>query len=145
MRSMRSEEGKNRPKKQNPDPLSSPFYFTSSTEVCDNCASQEQQAQLITSTTPITSLLLDYANIGQLGSMGEEDVEPFLIKNLKWRVQTVIDPRDLDRDHTMKLGISRKMAPMPGQTGDVQYFFHPKIIETIIDNSSPQMTPLTVQ
>ncbi|KAH7178750.1 common central domain of tyrosinase-domain-containing protein [Fusarium sp. MPI-SDFR-AT-0072] len=123
--------------------------FTSSTDVCENCADQEQQAQLVTSTTPITSLLLDYAKIGQLGSMGADDVEPFLIKNLKWRVQTidgkVIDPRDLDRDHTMKLGISRKMAPMPGQTGDVRYSFHPKIIETIIDNSSSEMTPLTVQ
>ncbi|KAF4334818.1 tyrosinase precursor (monophenol monooxygenase) [Fusarium beomiforme] len=122
--------------------------FTAPTEACENCARQQEQTHLVTSTTPITSLLLDYANAGKLGSMSPEDVEPFLVKNLKWRVQTidgkVIDPRDLDKDHTMKLGISRKTAPMPGQTGDVDYSFHPKIIKDIIDNASPKMTPLSV-
>lgn len=63
--------------------------FTSSTEVCENCSDQERQAQLVTSTTPMTSLLLDYAKIGQLGSLAPDDVERFLIDNLKWRVQTV--------------------------------------------------------
>ncbi|KAJ4248373.1 hypothetical protein NW762_012703 [Fusarium torreyae] len=62
--------------------------FTAPAEACDNCGRQEEQAKLVTSTTPITSLLLDYANVGQLGSMNPEDVEPFLVKNLKWRVQT---------------------------------------------------------
>ncbi|CVL09423.1 related to tyrosinase precursor (monophenol monooxygenase) [Fusarium proliferatum] len=123
--------------------------FTSSTEVCENCADQERQAQLVTSTTPMTSLLLDYAKTGQLGSLAPEDVERFLIDNLKWRVQTidgkVIDPRDLDRDHTMKLGISRKIAPMPGQDGEVRYTFHPEIIDAIINNASPEMTSLTGQ
>lgn len=57
--------------------------------VCDNCASQEEQRQLVTSTTPITSLLLDYAQIGKLSNMDEDNVKEFLIKNLKWRVQTV--------------------------------------------------------
>jgi tyrosinase len=57
--------------------------------VCENCARQDEQQQLVTSTTPITSLLLDYAQIGRLGSMEEDDVKQFLIKNLKWRVQTV--------------------------------------------------------
>ncbi|KAF9772953.1 hypothetical protein IL306_009291 [Fusarium sp. DS 682] len=123
--------------------------FTSRTEVCNNCAGQEEQAQLVTSTTSITSLLLDYANAGKLGSMNPDDVKPFLVKNLKWRVQTVdgkvIDPRDLDRDHTMKLGISRKMAPMPGQTGEVNYSLYPEVIKDIVDNASPKMTPLSVQ
>ncbi|KAM5523936.1 Tyrosinase 5 [Fusarium oxysporum f. sp. phaseoli] len=123
--------------------------FTSRTETCNNCARQEEEVQLVTSTTPITSLLLDYANSGKLGSMSPEDVEPFLVKNLKWRVQTVggevIDPRDLDSKHTMKLGISRKTAPMPGQTGDTDYSFHPHVIKNIIDNASPKMTPLSVQ
>ncbi|KAF5588390.1 tyrosinase precursor (monophenol monooxygenase) [Fusarium pseudocircinatum] len=123
--------------------------FTSSSEICENCADQERQVQLVTSTTPMTSLLLDYVKIRQLGSLAPEDVERFLIDNLKWRVQTidgkVIDPRALDRDHTMKLGISRKIAPMPGQDGEVRYTFHPEIIDTIINNSSPEMTSRDVQ
>lgn len=63
--------------------------FTSPTEVCDNCGKQEHQAQLVTSTSPITSLLIDYVEIGELASMEPVDVEPFLVKNLKWRIQTV--------------------------------------------------------
>lgn len=63
--------------------------FASPSEVCDNCGKHEQQAHLVTSTSPITSLLLDYVETGKLASMEAVDVEPFLIKNLKWRVQTV--------------------------------------------------------
>lgn len=57
--------------------------------VCDNCASQEEERQLVTSTTPITSLLLDYVQVGKLSDMEEDNVKQFLIENLKWRVQTV--------------------------------------------------------
>ncbi|KAF5562416.1 Tyrosinase [Fusarium napiforme] len=117
--------------------------------VCENCADQERQVQLITSTTPMTSLLLDYVKIRQLGSLSPEHVEQFLIEKLKWRVQTIdgkiIDPRRLDRDYTMKLGISRKIAPMPGQDGEIRYTFHPEIIDTIINNSSPESTTLAAQ
>ncbi|EWG47520.1 hypothetical protein FVEG_07596 [Fusarium verticillioides 7600] len=123
--------------------------FTSSTEVCENCSDQERQAQLVTSTTPMTSLLLDYVKIRQLDSLSPEHVEQFLIDKLKWRVQTIdgkiIDPRRLDRDYTMKLGISRKIAPLPGQDGEVRYTFHPEIIDTIINNSSPESTTLAAQ
>lgn len=63
--------------------------FASPAEVCDNCGKQEHQAHLVTSTSPITSLLIDYVEKGRLTSMEAKDVEPFLIKHLKWRVQTV--------------------------------------------------------
>lgn len=63
--------------------------FTAPREACDNCGRQEEQALLVTSTTPITSLLLDYVEAGQLGSMDPHDVEPFLVGKLKWRVQSV--------------------------------------------------------
>jgi tyrosinase len=58
-------------------------------EICENCARQDDEAQLVTSTTSITSLLLDYLQIGKLSSMEADDVKQFLIDNLKWRVQTV--------------------------------------------------------
>ncbi|KAF5642479.1 tyrosinase precursor (monophenol monooxygenase) [Fusarium tjaetaba] len=115
--------------------------------VCDNCATQEEQRQLVTSTTPITSLLLDYVKVGKLNSMVENDVKQFLIKNLKWRVETspffneqiageVLNPRDMDRDHTFNLSISRKRTPVPRSAGDVQYDTYPEVIEAIIRNSS---------
>lgn len=65
------------------------LVFASPTEVCDNCGKQGHQAQLVTSTSPITSLLIDYVEKGGLASMEAKDVESFLIENLKWRVQTV--------------------------------------------------------
>ncbi|KAF5719305.1 tyrosinase precursor (monophenol monooxygenase) [Fusarium globosum] len=108
--------------------------------VCENCANQEEQAQLVTSTTPITSLLLDYAQIGKLSNMEEENVKKFLIDNLKWRAQTVagevLNPRDMDKNHTFNLSISRKRTPVPRGAGDVQYDTYPEVIETIIRNSS---------
>ncbi|RBQ80962.1 hypothetical protein FVER14953_10660 [Fusarium verticillioides] len=110
------------------------------TNVCDNCANQGEQGQLVTSTTAMTSLLLDYVQIGKLNSMGEDDVKKFLIDNLKWRVQTisgeVLNPRDMDRDHTFNLSISRKRTPVPRSAGDVQYDTYPEVIEAIIRNSS---------
>lgn len=63
--------------------------FASPTEVCDNCGAQEHQAHLVTSTSPVTSLLLDYVEAGRLASMEAADVEPFLVEKLRWRVQTV--------------------------------------------------------
>lgn len=66
--------------------------FASPTEVCDNCGKHEHQAHLVTSTSPITSLLIDYVEMGRLASMEAGDVEPFLIKNLKWRIQTASSP-----------------------------------------------------
>ncbi|KAH7311251.1 hypothetical protein B0I35DRAFT_481241 [Stachybotrys elegans] len=109
-------------------------------DVCENCARQDEQAQLVTSTTPITSLLLDYAQIGKLSSMGADDVKQFLIENLKWRVQTVageiLNPRDMSRNHSLNLSISRKRTPVPRSAGDVQYDTYPDVIEAIIRNSS---------
>ncbi|KAF5583284.1 tyrosinase precursor (monophenol monooxygenase) [Fusarium pseudoanthophilum] len=108
--------------------------------VCENCASQEEQAQLVTSTTAITSLLLDYVQIGKLEDMEEESVKKFLINNLKWRAQTiageVLNPRDMDKNHTFNLSISRKRTPVPRSAGNVQYDTYPEVIEAIIRNSS---------
>ena len=48
----------------------------------------------------------------------------------------VIDPRLLDKKHTLKLSISSKTSPLPGETGEVTYAAYPEVIEQIIANSS---------
>lgn len=48
----------------------------------------------------------------------------------------VVDPRVLFRDHSLRLSISCKTAPLPGESGEVQYSFYPGIIEAIIAQSS---------
>lgn len=47
-----------------------------------------------------------------------------------------VNPRSLFRDHSLRLSISCKTAPLPGETGEVQYSFYPQVIEAIIANSS---------
>jgi tyrosinase len=63
--------------------------FAAPIEACDNCEQQEGVAHMVRSTSPITSMLLDYVGTGELGSMRPEHVRGFLVKNLKWRVVTV--------------------------------------------------------
>ncbi|KAF5723958.1 tyrosinase precursor (monophenol monooxygenase) [Fusarium mundagurra] len=108
--------------------------------ICENCASQDETKQLVTSTTPITSLLLDYVQIGKLSNMEEDNVKQFLIDNLKWRVQTVagevLDPRHMAKNHNFNLSISRKRTPVPRSAGEVKYDTYPDVIEAIISNSS---------
>lgn len=48
----------------------------------------------------------------------------------------VVDPRRLFRDHLLRLSISCKTAPLPGEVGEVEYSFYPRIIDDIIANSS---------
>lgn len=48
----------------------------------------------------------------------------------------VIDPRRLFNDHSLRLSVSCKTAPLPGEVGEVQYSFYPQVIEAIIAQSS---------
>ena len=57
--------------------------FAAPTEACDNCGRQQHQAHLVTDTAPITPMLLDYVQVGQLADLTVRNVKPFLIKNLK--------------------------------------------------------------
>jgi len=75
--------------------------FAAPVEACDNCGRQGEQAHLVTSTSPVTALLLDYVEIGGLESMRPEHVDPFLRKNLKWRAYKVcISDHRPRKDHT---------------------------------------------
>ena len=44
---------------------------------------------MVSDTTPVTPILLDYIKIGQLTSLEPEHVKPFLTDRLRWRVQKV--------------------------------------------------------
>ena len=85
-------------------------------------------------------MLLDYEAIGQLQSLRPEHVKPFLVKNLKWRVVGPdgqrVDPRMLSESKDFKLGISCKVAPLPGEQGEVVYETFPDIVPAIIRNAS---------
>ena len=63
--------------------------FAAPENLCDNCGRQSEQGALVTSTVPITSLLLDYVKKGRLESLRPEHVKPFLIRGMKWRIASV--------------------------------------------------------
>ncbi len=67
----------------------STYIFSSPREACGNCKIQQQRGHLVSDTTPITPILMDYIKIGQLTSLEPEHVKPFLTSRLKWRVQMV--------------------------------------------------------
>lgn len=92
----------------NPGFVGVSHIFASPKEACDNCGRQDQQAKIVTSTTPITSLLLDYVKIGKLQSLDPEEVKPFLVKKLKWRIQTVSAIHSLFHHATVS-GVQRSL------------------------------------
>ncbi|KAF2731878.1 Di-copper centre-containing protein [Polyplosphaeria fusca] len=117
--------------------------FTAPIQACDNCGHQDQQAHLVTNTTPMTAMLLDYEATGRLASLRPEHVKPFLVQNLKWRVVGPegerIDPRVLAEDRDFKIAVSCKIAPLPGhetEESQVVYEMYPDITDEIIANAS---------
>ncbi|OCL09432.1 Di-copper centre-containing protein [Glonium stellatum] len=111
--------------------------FAAPVEACDNCGRQEEQAVLVTDTSDITPMLLDYQAVGELQSLSAEHVVQFLKDRLKWRVVKAtgakVDPRSIG---SLKLGISSRLAPIPPATGEIQYQEFPEVIEYIITGSS---------
>jgi hypothetical protein len=65
------------------------YNFTSTTENCANCAKHGEERVKITSTAVLTPILIDYIKIGDLRSLDPNDVKPFLVDRLRWRVSTV--------------------------------------------------------
>ena len=62
-------------------------------QVCDNCKGQDADKLVVTDTTNITPILLDFKHIGQLPDLAPKNVVPFLKERLKWRVVTVNCPK----------------------------------------------------
>ncbi|KPI40958.1 Tyrosinase [Cyphellophora attinorum] len=111
--------------------------FAAPVEQCDNCGHQEQQGLLVTDTTPVTPLLLDYVLKGELHDLRPESVEPFLVKNLRWRIVKLggerIDPRVVPG---LKIGISTLITPVEGAAEPTRVQEFPQIVEQIIGNAS---------
>ena len=75
----------------------STYIFSAPVEICDNCGIQKEQAHLVTDTTSLTGLLMDYVKTGDLVSLEPDAVKPFLVDRLRWRVRTVSHKHSLER------------------------------------------------
>ncbi|KAL0254283.1 hypothetical protein SLS55_009757 [Diplodia seriata] len=84
---------------------------------CSNCESQAAEGLVLTGTSPITSTLQDNIKTGKLQSLKPDDVEPFLKKNLFWRVvkpnRTTEDPAQVSG---LKVSVSATFSVLrPGE------------------------------
>ncbi|KIX96367.1 uncharacterized protein Z520_08145 [Fonsecaea multimorphosa CBS 102226] len=112
--------------------------FAAPVEACDNCHMQAVNLNhLQTDTAGITSTLLDYMLTGDLADLSPENVKPFLVKNLKWRVVTatgeLVDPRTIP---SLKFGITSRLETVGDDGGRVTWQEFPEVITEIIQASS---------
>ncbi|ESZ91618.1 hypothetical protein SBOR_7980 [Sclerotinia borealis F-4128] len=73
--------------------------------------------QLVTGTIPLTSALLDDISQGLLSSLNHEDVEPYLKKNLKYRI-TLLDDTEIENSAVPSLIITVVSAVVQKSTVD---------------------------
>lgn len=71
---------------------------------CDKCKHDQATGMLITGTVPLTETLVDKVHAGNVASLGSNDVEPYLIKNLHWRVKLLGGP-EVPRDNVAGLKV----------------------------------------
>ena len=95
-------------------------------------------------TVPITSLLLDFVATGTLASLEPEDVKPFLVERLKWRVVGVngegVDGRVMGRERGLRVGVSCKVGKLPRGSGVERYEEFPEVGEEILGRASERAT-----
>lgn len=72
---------------------------------CGKCVKDEARSLMISGTIPLTPILLKLYKYGDLGSLETENVIPYLIRNLHWRV-TLQDGSEIDRSEVQSLKIS---------------------------------------
>lgn len=99
----------------NPDPTTWPTEYNvvgrftvlgrGGTSQCEKCRQDQEDELVVTGTVPLTSALLQDIVEGQLPSLEPEVVEPYLAKNLHWRV-TVFDGSEKPRDEVPGLKVS---------------------------------------
>ena len=141
-----------------PEWMSLPSYvgvvhiFAAPRSACDNCGQQAEQSDRVTNTISMTSLLLDYVETGSLASMEPEDVKPFLVENLRWKIRKAGDATEhtgaeMSENHAFRVGVSLKTAPLRREAGDEPMFTgfgdveverdFLDVIDQIIDNARP--------
>jgi tyrosinase len=99
----------------NSDPETWPFEYNAVGRVtvlgrspnsqCSKCETDRSADLVVTGTVPLTSALLQDIVAGRLASLNPADVEPYLQKNLHWRV-TQFDGTEVPRDQVPGLKVS---------------------------------------
>ncbi|KAF4627308.1 hypothetical protein G7Y89_g10846 [Cudoniella acicularis] len=117
----------------------SSHVFAAPVELCDNCGQQELHGVLVSNTSPVNPILLDYIEIGELESLRPEHVKPFLVKNLEWRVLTVNgESKDPGTIRSLEVNVSAKVTRFSpaGTPNAPTYELYPEVIQAITSNAS---------
>ncbi|KAF7957392.1 hypothetical protein EAE96_002977 [Botrytis aclada] len=80
-------------------------------------ASVAEPNQLVTGTIPLTSALLDDISDGPLRSLNDVDVEPYLRKNLQYRI-TLLNDTEIDNSAVPSLKLSVVSSSVQQSTAD---------------------------
>ncbi|KAI9775145.1 MAG: hypothetical protein M1839_001396 [Geoglossum umbratile] len=81
------------------------FVNDPGTTECSKCKDDEAKQIQVTASIPLTTTLIDCVKAHELRSLSPEEVEPYLVKNLHWRV-TLLDDTHVRREDTPDLKLS---------------------------------------
>jgi len=100
---------------------------------CEKCKVDMTNDLVVTGTVPLTAVLLQAVVDGKLESLNTVDVEPYLIKNLHWRVQ-LLDDAEYARDQVPGLKVSVCSTVVAVGDDDVpqfsgEYTMHPTVTD----------------
>jgi tyrosinase len=100
---------------------------------CGKCKTDAATHVIITGTVPLTAGLIDEWKKGNLGSMDKENVLPYLMENLHWRV-SLADGTDKRREEVPGLKVSVVTTEVDVEQGGRQrfsgvYAIHPEVTE----------------
>ncbi|KAI9692221.1 MAG: hypothetical protein M1822_006451 [Bathelium mastoideum] len=116
------------------------YNFAGHEEACSDCARHASEKLKVTGTTYLNPQLADYVRIGELRSLDPEDIKPFLVNRLKWRILTAngkeVNPRILARDNGLEFNITSTLVTGPEESPDRIITEHPEIVAEIIRRSS---------
>lgn len=127
----------------NPDPATWPFEenlvgrFTvlgrAPDTGCEKCKVDQEDKLVVTGTVPLTTALLKEIVAGRLQGLGSEEVEPYLVRHLHWRV-TLFNGEEKDRSEVpgLKVAVVSTEARI-GEDGTpifgAEYTMHPAITD----------------
>jgi len=81
---------------------------------CENCLSANEARKLVTGTIPLTGALGDKLGQEKVAHLEPETVEPYLKKNLHWRIQKHDDtPIDRTAVPSLKISVGHAVVEVP--------------------------------
>ena len=130
----------------NPDPATWPFERSmvgrfavlarDAATPCANCQANMADDLAVTGTVPLTTALLQDVVDGKVASLGAADVEPYLLRNLHWRV-VLFDSTEQPRELVPGLKVSVCSTTVTVGEDDMPQFSDEYTLHPAVTNGRP--------